>query len=55
MLVPPVMMMLTIIWLLVWLSLAVHVYAIGEIKGVDSPENPKEKTFFYGECVLTDE
>ena len=55
MLIPPVMMVLTIIWLLVWLTAAVHVYAIGEIKGVDSPDNAKEVTKFYGECVLTEE
>ena len=43
MLIPPVIMILTLIWLVIWISLAVHVYAIGEIAGVPS-ENPLEVT-----------
>lgn len=54
MLIPPVMMILTLAWMVVWISLAVHVYAIGEIAGVPS-EDPLEVTKFYGACTLTDE
>ena len=54
MLVPPVCMILIIIWALVWLYLMAHVYARGTIRSkVNTSTTSKDKNLFYGEVELT--
>ena len=54
MLVPPVCMILIIIWAVLWLYLMAHVYAMGTIKAKPNDDaTSKDKFLFYGTVEQT--